>query len=559
MGKESERSKGAPKRSLRLVGFLGLGGRRADGSTGYETTSYRWHGEEHATEYLAEALCRFFRPGEVVLLATARARAAHAETLRDRLQPFGVEPDLREIPEGATEPELWRQFEVLTDSVAIADRDLVLDITYGYRSQSFFAAAALAFERALAEDPGEVRVVYGAFDRDRSSVTLVWDLTPFVDLIDWAHSLLLFLRTGQAGGVTAAVGRAGSGLLREWAAAGRGGARPGEIRDLAEALRRFGNDLTTLRSLDLVGARGGEGSAAALLARLSDYRSEIATRLPPLARVLDRLAREVAPLHGPDPLRSEGGARALAALARHYLETGRLLEAAIVARESWLTRLTSEGEEGPRAFRIKVRLEAERRFLRDHPEVAKRVGSLRNDLAHGGFRDSPWRPDKLIQDVREVVDELERELLHVKPALLHAEAPAEGVFLNLSNHPSAPGAETGGSGWSEEQLEAARTLAPRIVDLQFPRVPPSAGLEELERLAGEILRQVPRETAVALVTGEHTLTTLLVAALQERGVRCVSATTERQVTDLGGGKKETTFRFVRFRDYPALIRAEGAE
>ena len=61
--------------------------------------------------------------------------------------------------------------------------------------------------------------------------------------------------------------------------------------------------------------------------------------------------------------------------------------------------------------------------------------------------------------------------------------------------------------------------------------------------------------AVFNVLGEFTLTALLVAGLQERGVRCLAATTRREVVDLGGGRRETVFRFVRFREYPPLARS----
>ncbi|MDI9631212.1 MAG: TM1812 family CRISPR-associated protein [Acidobacteriota bacterium] len=540
-------------RPLRLVSFVGLGGRRPDGSRGYLSTRYLWEGQRVETEFLAEALCSFFKPREVVLLATLEAQAEHGAALTARLAAAGVNPDFVELPAGASGDELWRQFELLAGALDLARRDTVLDITHGFRSQPFFSAAAVAFERAVTGREGQLRVVYGAFEAraEAENVTPVWDLTPFLELLDWSHALLLFLRTGQAEGVTAAVDDIGNRLLRAWAESGRRGPRPGEITSLSRALGRFGADLVALRSLGIVGTPGREGSAAELLRVLRAHRAQIEARLPPLARVLDRLEREIAPLAAGGALGVGDGEEALAALARRYLEMGRLLEAAIVVREAWLTRCTS-GETGtPRTFQRDARLAAERQFRRRHAAEHERVSQLRNDLAHGGFRDNPARPERLVHGVTKAVAALRDGAPAPLAPATPLTAPDEAIFLNLSNHPSTGAANT----WSEEQRQAALALAPRLVDLPFPAVPPDAGLDEIERLAGETLGRVPEGTVAAMVSGELALTMLLVPELQARGIRCLVATTRREVIELGDGRRESSFRFVRFRDCPALARA----
>lgn len=541
-------------RPLRLVSFVGLGGKRPDGSRGYVRTCYLWEGRRAETEFLAEALCAFFAPREVVLLATPEARAEHGAALTERLAAAGVTPEFVELPAGASGDELWRQFELLGGALDLASRDTVLDITHGFRSQPFFSAAAVAFERAMTGRAGQLRVVYGAFEARSENVTPVWDLTPFLELLDWSHALLLFLRTGQAEGVTAAVHDIGNRLLRNWAQGGRQGPRPGEIASLSRALARFGADLVALRSLGIVGTPEREGSAAELLRVVRTHRPEIEASLPPLARVLDRLEREVAPLAGGGGLASGAGDGALAALAERYLAMGRLLEAAIVVREAWLTRCTPGEKSGSQALQLEARLVAERRFRRRHASEHKRVSQLRNDLAHGGVRENPTRPERLAHGVAAAVAALRGgESEPLTPPASPA-APGEAVFLNLSNHPSSGPAGS----WSEEQRGAAIALAPRLVDLPFPAVPPGAGLEEIERLAEETLGRVPEETVAAMVGGELALTMLLVAALQARGVRCLVATTGREVVDLGDGRRESAFRFVRFRDCPALALAGDA-
>ena len=118
------------------------------------------------------------------------------------------------------------------------------------------------------------------------------------------------------------------------------------------------------------------------------------------------------------------------------------------------------------------------------------------------------------------------------------------VFANITNHPSAE--------WSEEQRRAALRLADRIVDIPFPEVPPEADGDAVAKLADDVLAQLPPGTTHALVQGEFTLTMELVRRLQDRGIRCLAATTVRDVETREDGSQLRRFRFVRFRDYPRL-------
>jgi hypothetical protein len=117
------------------------------------------------------------------------------------------------------------------------------------------------------------------------------------------------------------------------------------------------------------------------------------------------------------------------------------------------------------------------------------------------------------------------------------------IFLNLSNHPS--------SGWSDTQKNAARELAPELVDLDFPWVEPEMSLDELEKNATKIVdAELPGGVSHAMIQGEFTMTTLLVKALQAKGIRCYAATTQRVTDDEGEGLQRSLFRFVQFRPYP---------
>lgn len=122
------------------------------------------------------------------------------------------------------------------------------------------------------------------------------------------------------------------------------------------------------------------------------------------------------------------------------------------------------------------------------------------------------------------------------------------VFLNLSNHPVAT--------WPETQREAARSLAlgePSDLPGGMPPVDPRADRDDITRLADQVAhRALAMEPRGAFVAGEFTLTVALVRALQSRGVRCFSATSERIVEEVIDGEhrqKTASYRFVRWREY----------
>ena len=131
-----------------------------------------------------------------------------------------------------------------------------------------------------------------------------------------------------------------------------------------------------------------------------------------------------------------------------------------------------------------------------------------------------------------------------------------GFFLNISNHPSDQ--------WSEEQKAAARAIAPELLDISFPAVPPEADTAQIEEMADRLIASlhsmdmgVPWEFAkAAMVQGEFTLAVALVRRLQQCGIPCYAATTQRVVETDSEGRKVSTFRFVRFRAYPNLVNSK---
>lgn len=118
------------------------------------------------------------------------------------------------------------------------------------------------------------------------------------------------------------------------------------------------------------------------------------------------------------------------------------------------------------------------------------------------------------------------------------------MFINLSNHPS--------SKWDKAQAECSKRYGD-IFDLPFPQVDPEGDEAYIANLVEEYVQKVlalgRSDELTVHVMGEMTFTFAIVAKLKAAGATCVASTTERITRHLPDGRKESVFRFIRFRQY----------
>ena len=397
----------------RLVTFLGIprGGK-------YETTTYACPLEPQDTyqaEFVAEALVRFLRPDEVVVLATDLAwdkmGPRFTQTLEANAQ---LTPHRERLPDGGNEADLWSQFEVMKQVMRLPssalDRRVGLDITFGFRSAPFFAAGVISFLQLIDDPPPEISVYYGALQPGSTAISAIWDLTPFSDLIAWSSDIAMFLKTGRAEGLAMATQVIGRSLRKQWAMTGRHGLPP-SLSELAEAIGRFGADLETVRTGSLL---LGDSSVTQLLAAL-EASSESAQAIPPLRDVLWRIQQRISPLQTTARLSEPAGMQALHELARLYLEMGRYAEAASTLRETAINAFASPTADQPGSsdFDRDARAAAERQWYAADPDLARRIADVRNDIEHAGYNRHPMPPatiKSLIRELTEMLPPEERDL-----------------------------------------------------------------------------------------------------------------------------------------------------
>lgn len=563
----------------RLVSFLGLGKPGAPPPY-YECVTYCF-GDRHSsrTPLLQRALAELFGPvDEIVILGTEAVEKQWMGS-GELCKHLGEAPRwaFECVPDGKTRKELHGVFEQVLRALGVegaverprsrVDR-ILLDVTHGFRIQPILATSALAFalsewERA-GQEPPEVRVLYGAFEAGSGGEPRpIWDLTEIVTVASWNAALDALLRYGRADALEQLSKAASKEAVQQELASGASGpalAGASGLRKLGEAARAFADDLALGRARDLL-----TDSAPSLRNRLADPSTDRwVDEMPWLRGSVGALRTAVEPMCAPGVFGPEG-IEATAAVAEWYERTQRFAELANTLRELLVTvtgRLLGEPQErepGP-DFSEEIRAAQERslgslaKAVTAAPEArpsvpelveraAKRAAEVlntRNDIEHLGLRKDPAPAT----DLRRRLSRQRKDVAALVSNVLARPAAGDSVFVNLSNHPSER--------WPALQRAAALRMARSIVDVAFPDVPPEASAEELDRIVEDVLGRVPEQATHAMVMGEHIVTTMLVAALQRRGVECVASAGPRRIQELADGWRVGRFEFVRFRPYPRL-------
>lgn len=479
--------------------------------------------------------------------------------------------------------------------------EIIVDITHGFRSQPFLAAAVLVyvasqFKRAAREAGPDappaprLRILYAAFEKnDKGSppLTPVWELTRFLDVLAWDGALDDLMRHGRGDELQSLL----TGFREDRIAStsdpqGRAtaGTALAPLAKLATATRSFADALTTVRAADVTHTR-----AAALLGAMSGAEKTIGEELPVLRESFEALTRWCEPLQS-ERLVSPVGLAASLALASRYARLERYSELSALLRETLITAFTvatrnSQEWRQPgsgQAFRMQRREDEHRLNVLAKDARARKLGELidprvaelaaalvplidvRNDMQHAGFNGQPESAANLRRQLGALLARATTaietfyaplegpiDLTAVWAALEVETRPTRFDFVNCSNHPSAL--------WSGPQREAARALgADRIVDLPFPAVPVTATEGDIATLADDLVASLVAEGSplAVHVAGEFTLTFAVVDRLLKHGVPAYAASAERRVEERvdanGHTVKESLFVFCGWRAYARI-------
>lgn len=185
---------------LKALCFLGTGPQGGS----YSETTYVKHNDCNqfcTTNLFPEAVSQLYKPEKIVVFVTPQVEEGDylvhlQEKLEGKLETVKL-PNL--LDRGNSEEDLWQIFDTYQKSVDEKDK-IILDITHGFRSLPMLAFPVVAYLRQVKQVTLE-HILYAPYDarsEDQGKNTPIFDLTPFVNLLNWMNAVNVFQRTGDA-------------------------------------------------------------------------------------------------------------------------------------------------------------------------------------------------------------------------------------------------------------------------------------------------------------------------------------------------------------------------
>lgn len=395
------------------------------GTREYQPVTYVYRGTAVESDLFPVALYEFFTPDMLTVFVTPESRDMYWTKLCDRLAGK-IAPRPVEIPWGRTSDELWTIFDRVVESVDEGE-DVVFDITHSYRSLPFIIFLAMAYLQVTKRIRLRA-VTYGAFEaRDDQDRAPVFDLSPFLSLLDWLAAVYLFQQSGRAADLGRLLKEIQDRAYRERA----GGPSPTIIKNIGQRSRELSQALLLIRPREVM------EKAAQLTNLFTDAaRQEIEQWAKPFALVAPLLQAEFTPFASTPDARNLDVQRAI---IRWYAERGLYAQALTLVREWVVTKtLLMLGYEDPLADFSRKEAERvlnylgwqqrprnKRRPWRDEqpdeaiaqlaPEVDTRalgtlwnkISEARNDVDHAGMRLKPASASALVNAVNEILADLD--------------------------------------------------------------------------------------------------------------------------------------------------------
>lgn len=398
---------------MKAISFLGTGR--------YSETTYFDGSQECQTKLFPVALCQFKRPSSLLVIVTEPARTMWLGELRDRLQPLGIIPEPVDIPDGHSVDDLWKIFESLTKLLKEGEK-VIFDITHSLRTLPFLSFLVASYLR-VAKRVDIRGVYYGAFEArqpasdppsptDRSPV---FDLSPFMNLLEWTTATDQFLKTGNGQGL--------ANLLK---------AENPATQSLAASIDRIAQSLHLLRPMDVM------REAAELPKHIASAGPSVSRSVPPFATLLKRVEQDYGAFGLQNPMDYTMNARGCLArqlkMVEWYAEKGQVVHALSLARE-WLPSLLCyhfNVDPMEKAEREDMELLLNGGTIKDnHGNVVKEsprlsdwsqvpngkqlralwggalnLANLRNDVLHAGFRKNAKSVETIGNLTKQIIQEL---------------------------------------------------------------------------------------------------------------------------------------------------------
>lgn len=375
---------------MKAFTFLGL--------SNYENTTYIKHdNSEHCeSDLFPLAVAKLYQPDKIIAFTTPKVKEVKEEDLKSLSIELGERFTTVDIPDGNSTDELWDIFTKCVDADVVEDNDeIILDITHAFRSIPLLIFIVAAYLRQVKQVELK-HIIYGAFEaRDqKTNQTPIFDLTPFVKLLDWMNAFTIFQRSGDASDI----------------------AKLNLPNSIERTLTNVSAALLTNRTFEAQ-------EAIFRLIKMNLNHPENLSRQPVPFRMLAERLKESYKNIGVnqprknlnDSLKAQYEQIKWYVVNQHYLQAVTLMREWIVSWEciqlnqgDWINRELRESAENKLAERSQeYLLKKTAPPNQHHDKLWQKCHDLRNDLAHCGMREGPRKSLKAIDATKKLFDEFE--------------------------------------------------------------------------------------------------------------------------------------------------------
>lgn len=385
------------------LSFLGTGN--------YQPTFYQYKNRKFESAYFPVALHSLFSIDELFVVMTKEAKEKHGSELKKHLEYIEIL-----IPSGKNEAEYYDMFEAIISRIP-ENKPLIVDVTHGFRSQPMIALASIVFMRFYNSVDVE-GVYYGAYESRNieTNRSPVFDLTPFLDVIDWTFAIRRFKEKGDASEM--------SYLMKELHRRTYIEQHDYKAKRLQAAGKYFSkmtDALSVIRPAEVT------DYANHLKDMLPDLRSDLDNipQTSPLALMFDDIENTVQKFTTSkrQGLFTPSGIRMQCTMLNHYIEVGNSQQALTLTIELCLSiaciyknldPLKKENRDDMSGRFYKI-INSEVSYHEDSidswepelAEVADLATQYRNDVNHAGMRKDPKPATVIIEKSKELVNRLQ--------------------------------------------------------------------------------------------------------------------------------------------------------
>lgn len=370
-----------------ILSFLGTGN--------YQPTHYYYQHDEESqsceTPFFIEALHNFFPAYQPKVVMTSEAKVKHGDAVSSLLSYESID-----IPSGKNEIELWQMFENLAAAIP-HNAQLIVDVTHGFRSQPMLALAACIYLQTVKQVKVE-KILYGAFEaKDAQGRTPVFELTPFLELINWSQAAEQLLNYSNALPMRNLLTNIQTKTYLQDA-----DYKAKQLSTTGNYLRQFTDALALNRPHEVI------SSASHTLNQLEQVHDDLAAleRTKPFALILEEIKRDIAQYQLDEhELFSPAGFEVQAKMLQRYLDSEQYAQALTLAREAIISKLCAAQNSDPQQAKQRKKSE---NILNDMAELLRKsqtmtlnehaketiklwdsIRNLRNDINHAGMRQNP--------------------------------------------------------------------------------------------------------------------------------------------------------------------------